>query len=67
MLADCLPDGMTMAQAAIRWILDQPSAHTICIGAKNIEDYRSASAAAEMSALDTTIRAALELWVKALI
>ncbi|MCF7816855.1 MAG: aldo/keto reductase, partial [Kiritimatiellales bacterium] len=34
-LAACLPEGMTMAQASIRWILDRPGAHTICMGAKN--------------------------------
>ena len=50
-LAEVLPQGMTLGQAAIRWILDQPGAHTICMGAKNLEDYRSAIAAAEMSPL----------------
>lgn len=59
-LADCLPGGMTMAQAAIRWILDHPAAHTICMGAKNIEDYRSAIAAAEMPPLAEEVRACLE-------
>ncbi len=66
-LADCLPEGMTLGQAAIRWILDHPGAHTICMGAKNIADYRSAITAAEMPALDTATRAALELSVEALI
>jgi aryl-alcohol dehydrogenase-like predicted oxidoreductase len=59
-LADCLPEGMTMAQAAIRWILDRPGAHTICLGAKNIDDYRSALAAVEMSPLDEGVRTTLE-------
>ena len=66
-LADCLPEGMTMAQAAIRWILDHPGAHTICMGAKNIEDYRTAITAADMSPLDTATRAALELSVESVI
>ena len=59
-LAECLPEDMTMAQAAIRWILDHAGAHTICLGAKNIEDYRSAIAAAEMPPLEDTVRADLE-------
>jgi aryl-alcohol dehydrogenase-like predicted oxidoreductase len=59
-LAEGLPEGMTMAQAAIRWILDHPGAHTICMGAKNIEDYRSAIAAAEMPPLDPAVRTELE-------
>ena len=54
-LARPLPDGMTMAQAAIRWILDQPGAHTICLGAKNMDDYRAAVAAAEMPPLDPEV------------
>ncbi|MDF7825855.1 aldo/keto reductase [Pontiellaceae bacterium B12227] len=59
-LADALPEGMTMGQAAIRWVLDQPGAHTICMGAKNIEDYRSAIAAAEMAALGAELCERLE-------
>ncbi len=59
-LADCLPAGTTMAQAAIRWILDRPGAHTICMGAKGIEDYRAAIAAAEMPPLDEAVRECLE-------
>ena len=54
-LARPLPAGMTMAQAAVRWILDQPGAHTICMGAKNMEDYRDAVAAAEMPPLDPMV------------
>lgn len=59
-LAKCLPEGMTMAQAAIRWILDRPGAHTICMGAKNIGDYRAAIAAAEMPPLGGAVCAELE-------
>jgi aryl-alcohol dehydrogenase-like predicted oxidoreductase len=59
-LADGLPQGMTMAQASIRWILDHPGAHTICMGAKNIEDYRAAIAAADMPPLADDVRAELE-------
>jgi aryl-alcohol dehydrogenase-like predicted oxidoreductase len=65
-LAGCLPEGMTMGQAAIRWVLDHPGAHTICMGAKNIDDYRSAIAAAGGPPLDSVTRAALALSVEAL-
>jgi aryl-alcohol dehydrogenase-like predicted oxidoreductase len=41
-LASCVPENYTMAQAAIRWVLDHPGCHTICMGAKRIEDYRAA-------------------------
>lgn len=51
-LADLIPEGMSMAQAAIKWILDQSGAHTICMGAKNLDDYRSAIAAVDMPSLD---------------
>ncbi len=50
-LQNAVPEGYTMAQLAIRWILDQPAYHTICMGAKNIEDYRTAIAALDLPAL----------------
>lgn len=59
-LADCLPEGMTMAQAAIRWVLDHFGCHTICMGAKNIDDYRAAIAAAELPPLSDHVRLRLE-------
>jgi len=59
-LAEGLPDGMTMAQAAIRWVLDHSGAHTICMGAKNMDDYRAAIAAAEMSPLAPMVQQRLE-------
>jgi aryl-alcohol dehydrogenase-like predicted oxidoreductase len=51
-LQQWLPSGMTMAQAAVRWVLDHSCAHTICMGAKHIGDYRAAIAAAELPPLD---------------
>ncbi len=63
-LAEALPEGMTMAQAAVRWVLDHPGAHTICMGAKNIEDYRAAAAAAGGPALSRETAAELEFIVK---
>ncbi len=55
-----VPAGCTMAQAAIRWTLDQPGNHSICLGAKNPADYRAAIQAAEMPALTQAEREQLE-------
>lgn len=56
-LADCLPDSYTLAQAALRWALDQPGHHTICLGAKNLPDYQSAIAALSLPPLnDETLK-----------
>ena len=63
-LAEILPEGMTLAQAAIRWMLDRPGAHTICMGAKNLDDYKAAIAAAEMPPLDFAVRTQLETIAK---
>ena len=59
-LGECLPEGMTMAQAAIRWILDHSGCHTLCMGAKNMDDYRAALAAADFPPLseEVTLRLA---------
>jgi aryl-alcohol dehydrogenase-like predicted oxidoreductase len=59
-LADGLPEGMTMAQAAIRGTRVHAGAHTICMGAKNIDDYRSAIVATEMPPLGESVRYRLE-------
>jgi aryl-alcohol dehydrogenase-like predicted oxidoreductase len=59
-LAECLPEGVTMAQAAIRWVLDHAGCHTICLGAKNMADYQTALIAAEMAPLDETVWSELE-------
>ncbi|MDD2598732.1 MAG: aldo/keto reductase [Kiritimatiellae bacterium] len=50
-LQTSLPLGCTMAQAVIRWTLGQAGNHSICLGAKTIEDYRDAIVATEMPAL----------------
>lgn len=59
-LAEHLPEGITMAQAAIRWTLDHPGCHTICMGAKNIDDYRAAVAATALPPLEDGVREGLE-------
>ena len=55
-----IPAGMTMAQVAIRWTLDNPAHHTICMGAKNLTDYEVAIQAAEMPNLRSETTAQLE-------
>ena len=50
-LEKAIPEGMTMAQVAIRWTLDNPAHHTICMGAKNLVDYETAIEAAQMPPL----------------
>jgi aryl-alcohol dehydrogenase-like predicted oxidoreductase len=59
-LAEYLPEGVTMSQAVIRWTLDHPGCDTICMGAKNIDDYRTALAAAEIPSLDEAVCRELE-------
>jgi aryl-alcohol dehydrogenase-like predicted oxidoreductase len=54
-----VPDGYTMAQTVIRWILDEPCHHTICMGAKTIGDYRAALEAMEMPPLTEECKARL--------
>ena len=51
-----LPDGYTMAQAAIRWMLDAPCNHSICLGAKNLEDYKTAIQAIDLPPMNTEKR-----------
>lgn len=59
-LADCVPEGYTMSQTAIRWVLDHSGCHTICMGAKNIDDYRGAISAANLPPLTDEVRCKLE-------
>ena len=50
---EVIPEGYTMAQVAIRWILDHPGSHSICLGAKSLEDYEVAIKAVDKPALST--------------
>ena len=59
-LADELPERYSMAQAAIRWVLDQPAHDSICLGAKNLRDYEAAIAALQLPALKASVFQALE-------
>lgn len=46
----------SMAQLALRWVLDEPATHTVIIGAKSIEDYATAIAATEIPPLSPSER-----------
>lgn len=50
-----IPPGYTMAQVAIRWALDQPAHHTICMGAKNLTDYETAIKACDLPPLSQDV------------
>jgi aryl-alcohol dehydrogenase-like predicted oxidoreductase len=41
----------SMPQLALRWLLDQPTTHTIIMGAKTVQQYRDAAAATELPRL----------------
>jgi aryl-alcohol dehydrogenase-like predicted oxidoreductase len=58
-LQDLLPEGMGMSQVAIRWALDHYQAHTVCMGAKNLKDYKSAIEAVEREPLSQELSKAL--------
>jgi aryl-alcohol dehydrogenase-like predicted oxidoreductase len=58
--AGLTPAGMTPAQFALRWILDQPGVTTVIPGARSPEQARANAAAAELPPLDPEHLAALE-------
>jgi aryl-alcohol dehydrogenase-like predicted oxidoreductase len=53
------PDGVTAAQLALRWILDQPGVSSVIPGARTPEQARANAAAAGLAPLDDTARAAI--------
>ncbi|MCT9934352.1 aldo/keto reductase [Planotetraspora sp. A-T 1434] len=54
-----VPDGMTMAQFALRWILDQPGVSVVIPGARNPEQARANVAADCFPALPEAVHAAV--------
>ncbi|MEV4416965.1 aldo/keto reductase [Catellatospora sp. NPDC049609] len=50
-LAPLVPDGATMAQFALRWIIDQPGVSVVIPGARNAEQARANAAAADLPSL----------------
>ncbi len=59
-LAPLVPEGATMAQFALRWIIDQPGVSTVIPGARNVEQARSNAAAAALPPLSASARADVE-------
>jgi aryl-alcohol dehydrogenase-like predicted oxidoreductase len=59
------PAGVTPAQLALRWIIDQPAVTTVIPGARNVEQARANAAAADLAPLDAATNAAVaELYDK---
>ncbi|MFI6511976.1 aldo/keto reductase [Streptosporangium sp. NPDC050855] len=62
-LAPLVPPGMTMAQFALRWIIDQPGVSVVIPGARNPEQARANAAAAEAVPLpEATLRGVREIY-----
>jgi aryl-alcohol dehydrogenase-like predicted oxidoreductase len=57
---DLVPEGATPAQAALRWIVQQPGVTTVIPGARNVEQARANAAAADLPPLDDATLAAIE-------
>jgi aryl-alcohol dehydrogenase-like predicted oxidoreductase len=50
-LRPLVPEGATMAQFALRWILDQPGVTTVIPGARNADQARANAASAGLAPL----------------
>ena len=57
--AELLPEGMTPAQAALRWVTQQPGVTTVIPGARNVEQARGNAAAAAVPELSPQVLAAI--------
>ncbi|MFI7587736.1 aldo/keto reductase [Spongisporangium articulatum] len=55
-----VPAGATMAQFALRWIIDQPGVTTVIPGARNPEQARANAAAADLEPLDDETRSVVQ-------
>lgn len=58
--AELIPDGMTPAQAALRWAAQQPGVTTVIPGARTVDQVKANSAASELPLLSDTSLAAIE-------
>ncbi|MFW6091288.1 MAG: aldo/keto reductase [Actinomycetota bacterium] len=56
-LAPLVPDGMTMAQFALRWIIDQPGVTTVIPGARSAAQAKGNASAADLPSLTADQRA----------
>jgi aryl-alcohol dehydrogenase-like predicted oxidoreductase len=59
-LAPLVPEGATMAQWALRWVLDQPGLSVVIPGARNPEQARGNAAAAALPPLSPDDLAAVQ-------
>ncbi|WP_194928662.1 aldo/keto reductase [Pseudactinotalea sp. HY158] len=66
-LAPLVPDGATMAQFALRWIIDQPGVSTVIPGARTPEQVRTNAGAADLAPLPAGTVAAVEAVYRELI
>ncbi|MGN6609034.1 MAG: aldo/keto reductase [Jatrophihabitans sp.] len=57
--AELAPDGVTPAQLALRWIIDQPGVTTVIPGARSVEQARGNAAAASVPTLDDATNEAI--------
>ncbi|WP_030156324.1 aldo/keto reductase [Glycomyces sp. NRRL B-16210] len=56
-LRPLVPEGATMAQFALRWILDQPAVSVVIPGARNAEQAEANAAAADLAPLGEDVHA----------
>lgn len=59
--ARLVPDGATPAQAALRWIIDQPGVTAVIPGARSVEQARGNAAAADLAPLDDATRQSISV------
>ncbi|MGO1543535.1 MAG: aldo/keto reductase [Gulosibacter sp.] len=59
-LAPVVPEGATLAQFALRWIIDQPGVSTVIPGARNVSQVQGNVAAAQLAAITADQAAAIE-------
>ena len=68
-LAAAVPDGVTTAQFALRWIIDQPGGTTVIPGARNAEQVRGNARTAELPPTTErqllVVREVYDRWVRA--
>jgi aryl-alcohol dehydrogenase-like predicted oxidoreductase len=63
-VADVLPPGVPMAQAAIRWCLDHDAVTVVIPGARSPEQVRSNAAASDLAALSSAVHKSLRTLYK---
>jgi aryl-alcohol dehydrogenase-like predicted oxidoreductase len=66
-LRQFVPDGMTMAQMAIRWILDQPAVSTVIAGASRPEQVAENAAVSGLPALRSELHKQLAAFYRDLV